>query len=181
MVQPAIEPMCPACAVPLEVHSVNDAGALRCPTCYGLFVDHLALEAWMRDGAVNAPTETEENPCVEALHRVRYRRCSRCAVMMNRVNFAPATALVLDVCLEHGYWLDAGKLTKMVAHVRTRGVGHTALARVEAQRKERRRLAELRDAVGLGVWEGVPWREEGTFKRMPNILLRTLLRMLIGW
>lgn len=135
----------------------------------------------MYDRSANVPSETQDSPFAEERWRVRYRRCARCAVMMNRVHFAPGTALVLDVCIEHGYWLDAGKLTRMVTHVNERGVRHTAIARIEGQRKERRRLAELRDVVEVGTWREVFGAEEALYAPVPQALLRTLLRRLLGW
>lgn len=174
---PSLEPLCPACVVALEARDVGEARALACPTCRGLFVDHLVLGGWMRDGAAEAPTEDGDRPFAEDGWRVRYHRCPRCATMMNRVNFAPGTGLVLDVCVEHGYWLDAGELGRMAARVRERGLEGTALARVDAQRKERRRAAELRAALDAAPWGGALARGGDPL----DGVLRALLRAVIGW
>lgn len=172
---PPVEPVCPACVVALEKRDVGDARVEACPTCRGIFVDHLVLAGWMHDRASRAPAEEADEDAFEDGWRVRYHRCPRCVTMMNRVNFAPGTGVILDVCVEHGYWLDAGELGRMVARVRERGLEGTALARVDAQRKERRRSAELRAALDGAAW-GSPVGEESGF----DGVLRAVLRAVFG-
>lgn len=174
---PAVEPTCPACVVALEGRDLGDARVQGCPTCRGIFVDHLVLGGWMSDRASKAPAFEGEAPVFEEGWRVRYHRCPRCATLMNRVNFAPNTGVILDVCVEHGYWLDIGELERMAARVRERGLEGTALARVDAQRKERRRTAELRLALDGAAWSGGPPVGDGGGV---ETLLRVVLRAVFG-
>lgn len=173
-VAPTVEPLCPSCAVALEARDVGDAQVLACPTCRGLFVDHLVLNGWMRDRASKAPDEDGAAVFAEEGWRVRYHRCPRCVTMMNRVNFASGTGIILDVCVEHGYWLDAGELGRITARVRERGVEGTALCRVDTQRKERRRAAELREAADIGALGAL------TNDRAVDGVLRAFVRALLG-
>jgi Zn-finger nucleic acid-binding protein len=174
---PSVEPMCPSCGVPLEGRDLGDARVLGCPTCRGIFVDHLVLGGWMIDRASKAPAEDAEPALFDEGWRVRYHRCPRCATLMNRVNFASGTGVILDVCIEHGYWLDAGELERMAARVRERGLEGTALARVDAQRKERRRYAELRLALGEASWGGGPAVGDPSGL---ETLLRVMIRAVFG-
>lgn len=41
---------------------------------------------------------------------VRYVRCPKCNNMMNRLNFARRSGVIVDVCSQHGTWFDAGEL-----------------------------------------------------------------------
>ena len=51
--------------------------------------------------------------------RVTYLRCPVCNDVMNRVNFARASGVILDVCRPHGAWFDAGELRAVRSFVRS--------------------------------------------------------------
>ncbi|MBI3790731.1 MAG: zf-TFIIB domain-containing protein, partial [Gemmatimonadetes bacterium] len=46
-------------------------------------------------------------PTAAAIH---YRPCPRCTKLMNRVNFARVSKVIVDVCKAHGTWFDRDEL-----------------------------------------------------------------------
>jgi Zn-finger nucleic acid-binding protein len=54
--------------------------------------------------------------------RVAYRPCCDCGKIMNRVNFARSSGIVLDACKGHGVWCDAEELRQVVEFVRSGGL-----------------------------------------------------------
>jgi len=44
-------------------------------------------------------------------------RCPTCASVMERLEFAAISRVIIDVCPEHGVWLDAGELERVIERV----------------------------------------------------------------
>ncbi len=165
---------CPACGVALAARTVGGDAVPECPVCRGLLVAHETLVRWTSERGREAPTDVPVEVVFASDWAVRYRRCPRCGTVMNRMNFAPGTGVILDVCLRHGYWLDAGELPRMLAFVRDHGVTETAVGRVEG-----RRLAP-RSSVPPGLIAadatGLP---DGAGERMSTALGRAVLQALV--
>jgi Zn-finger nucleic acid-binding protein len=81
----------------------------RCGSCKGCFVDHAAMHrlvaaraAW---GAVrrtgHAPPRNDED---------RRLKCPECGKVMRLCPFAHGSAVIIDVCDDHGTWFDALEL-----------------------------------------------------------------------
>jgi Zn-finger nucleic acid-binding protein len=66
---------------------------------------------------------------------VRYSPCPACAKIMNRVNFARSSGIVLDICKAHGVWLDADELRRVLEFLRAGGLQ-------QAREREKRALDE---------------------------------------
>ena len=49
-----------------------------------------------------------------------YRKCPHCQSMMNRVNYLQKTGVVVDVCRQHGIFLDEGEFDALYAFIQTR-------------------------------------------------------------
>ena len=56
------------------------------------------------------------------LSEVRYVPCPSCAKLMNRLNFAHASAVILDICKPHGVWCDRDELRRIVEFIRAGGL-----------------------------------------------------------
>lgn len=125
---------CPACGVELFTRTFGDADVHACSVCNGMMVATDVLRGWTEEGARRAPADA---PLVVFKHdwSVHYRRCPQCTSTMNRLNFAPGTGVIVDVCPTHGYWLDAGELERIVEYVRKHGAEGTALRRQEVRQR----------------------------------------------
>jgi Zn-finger nucleic acid-binding protein len=113
----------------------------ECRTCFGLWVDLQSFEEICSDreqqsavlGAARFEPEQGSISRADAL-RVRYVPCPECAQLMNRVNFAKCSGVVIDVCKGHGTWFDARELQQIVEFIHTGGL--------EASRQREKRTLE---------------------------------------
>jgi Zn-finger nucleic acid-binding protein len=125
--------------------SVSLAGTplLECERCDGLWLDASTFERICSDkesqAAVMHPRATA---APRTSLRVSYRPCLRCGTIMNRVNFGKLSGTVIDVCRNHGTFLDAGELQAIVAFIQSGGLDRARQREIE-DLKERTR--ELRD------------------------------------
>jgi Zn-finger nucleic acid-binding protein len=135
---------CPRCRLAMEAVPVGGTSLLECGRCGGLWVENGALEEIYRDREKQALVSGMGVPAGETAVRiepVRYVPCPACAKLMNRVNFANCSNVVVDVCKSHGTWFDRDELRRVVEFIRAGGLEAARtrqLAEIEAQR---RRLA----------------------------------------
>jgi Zn-finger nucleic acid-binding protein len=162
---------CPRCREETAAVRVGSTELRECGRCGGVWAETAAFERICADGeeqaavlgaAVPAPRAPHGAPGVEP---VRYLPCPECGALMNRVNFARCSGVVVDVCRAHGSWFDRDELRRIVEFVRAGGLsvarGREAL-RLEEERKrlERTRLAAA-PVTGPGAetvradWTGV--------------------------
>ena len=78
---------------------------------------------------------------------IRYRQCPDCGNIMNRVNFARVSGVVLDSCKLHGIWFDADELRQVIEFIAGGGL-NVAQRRERMLLEEERRLAQMRHAMG---------------------------------
>jgi Zn-finger nucleic acid-binding protein len=113
----------------------------ECPKCEGLWVDVATFEAICADrdqqaivlgGASPPPARVELK-----LEEVRYLHCPECHTLMNRVNFAGRSGVIIDACRGHGTWFDRDELPHIVEFIREGGLD-------QARERERQRLEQER-------------------------------------
>jgi Zn-finger nucleic acid-binding protein len=117
-----IGPLCPRCTRLLR--DDPERAALGCDAGHGLFVDHAILAAWVdaerpfaASGPVVRPSSVSRRP-----GDVRYGWCPHCGQVMTRTVFGRRSGIVVDVCREHGTWLDHGELDCVLTFVRSGGL-----------------------------------------------------------
>lgn len=115
-----------------------------CEKCGGLWVDAEAFERICADreeqSAVLGAAMFAAKPSAtnseafggEQSNKVRYVPCPQCGQLMNRVNFAHCSSVIVDVCKEHGTWFDADELRRIVEFIQAGGLV-TARAREKQQ------------------------------------------------
>jgi len=106
--------------------TLGDVDVRECGACGGLWLDpatlqrlcdareqHAAITGMLagRVPTAGAPTDT-----------VRYVPCPSCRKLMNRVNFARSSGVIMDVCKSHGVWLDRGELERVVGFIDAGGL-----------------------------------------------------------
>jgi Zn-finger nucleic acid-binding protein len=117
---------CPRCRVPLESIAVGSASLRECPRCDGLWVDVESFERIVNEreeqaAVLGAPSLLPKHAAGEP-NRVRYVPCPECGQLMNRVNFARCSGVVVDVCKGHGTWFDSDELRQIVEFIRGGGL-----------------------------------------------------------
>ena len=137
---------CPRCAVEMATVSVGTAPVAECGRCGGVWVDAATFDriagereqqasvlTWL-GGASTGPA------AANAVDSVRYGPCPECGKLMNRVNFARCSGVVVDVCKGHGTWFDADELRRVVEFIRAGGMDRAREKERVMLEEERRRL-----------------------------------------
>ncbi len=130
---------CPRCAEEMQAINLGATAVQECGACGGLWLDPQTLQvlcdARERYADVGNALATRSPTATMPTDTVRYIPCPQCSTLMNRVNFAKSSGVVVDVCKTHGVWLDRGELQRVIGFVE--GGGMTV-----ARNRERERLAE---------------------------------------
>ena len=149
---------CPRCKVDMPAVVIGKTNLRECPKCEGIWADTASLEQICADReqqaavlGTAAPLPQDDND----LENVRYIPCPVCSTLMNRVNFAHCSHVVVDVCRAHGTWFDKDELRRIVEFIRGGGM---ELARAEEIADlERRRQALQRVQTSGGGSLDSPW------------------------
>ncbi len=114
---PQSKRMCPDCLVYLESIDIGQTDRFiieKCSRCYGLFLDLNELETLLTQSVGTFWIDHQKLHSLQQhpLHKdeVIYRKCPECSKIMHRKNYLNRSGVIMDVCFEHGIWLDAGEL-----------------------------------------------------------------------
>lgn len=134
---------CPHCRIAMEAVIVGRTRLHECSSCDGLWVDVTSFEQICADreqqsAVLGAAHFASAQRSVPGEAHVRYVPCPECGQLMNRVNFAHCSGVVVDVCKGHGTWFDRDELAEIVEFIRAGGLDQ-ARARERAQLEEARR------------------------------------------
>ena len=154
---------CPRCKIDMSSVAIGAEAMRECERCGGLWVEVAAFEKICADreqqsavlgGASLAPANQltgKGDP-----DNVRYVPCPRCGQLMNRINFARCSGVVVDICKGHGTWFDRDELREIVEFIRGGGLEisrQKEKREIEFEREQLRRdqlvAASLADAHGL--------------------------------
>ena len=153
-VDAAQHPPCPRCKAGMETVSVGGTMLRECPKCAGLWVDAATLEHICAERekqvAVLGMSQPVATVVSGAIEEVRYLPCPECHKLMNRVNFAAYSNVIVDVCKNHGTWFDRDELRRVVEFIRSGGLEstrHRELQELEA-RQHQLKVAQTAAACG---------------------------------
>jgi Zn-finger nucleic acid-binding protein len=121
---------CPACGALMPPQQIGGVGLNECRGCNGLWVPGESF-----DLLVSRAIEARRNARPEDLLRLRprvrganpasqavkYRKCPECEGFMQRRNFRKSSGVIIDVCNEHGTWLDADELEQIAGFILSGG------------------------------------------------------------
>lgn len=147
---------CPRCRVEMPVVRVGSAELRECGECGGVWAGAQAFERICAEREEQAAVLGSALPAPRALRRegelgpVRYVPCPECGVLMNRVNFARCSGVVIDVCREHGSWFDRDELRRIVEFIQGGGMSVARERETARLQEERLRLERARLAAGTG-------------------------------
>jgi Zn-finger nucleic acid-binding protein len=102
------------------------ADMYTCDTCNGLWVDpetlqRLVAERMKPNPMLGTGITAPAAPHVK-LEAVQYAPCPTCKRLMNRVNFAHASGVIVDVCTTHGTWFDSDELRRVLEFISAGGL-----------------------------------------------------------
>ncbi len=133
----------------------------ECEHCGGLWLDVLTFDrvcanreqqaAVLGGASVAPPHQVSANNL-----RVTYAPCPQCGELMNRINFARCSGVIVDVCKGHGTWFDRDELRQIVEFVRGGGLDLARQKEKNELEMERQRLISLQslNAPPAGVSAG---------------------------
>ncbi|MFO0983783.1 MAG: zf-TFIIB domain-containing protein [Planctomycetota bacterium] len=137
---------CPRCLHELTSRSLGEQSVAECGRCAGLFLrpEHFERLIARADERRVVLAELERRTAAAAsvdAERVAYLRCPLCPDMMVRRNFGGGSGVILDLCRDHGIWLDHHELEKILAFVHAGGLKvarERELERLSAERERAR-------------------------------------------
>src|SRR5882762_9002720 len=131
---------CPRCRVDMASITLGSVAIRECEKCLGLWVEVAAFEKICADReeqsavlGIAAPAPAHQAPSAD-MARVSYVPCPQCHQLMNRINFAHCSGVIVDVCRGHGTWFDRDELSGIVQFIRAGGL--------EASRQKEKREIE---------------------------------------
>jgi len=138
---------CPKCKSNMLPISLGGSAMRECESCGGLWLEVAAFEKLCVDrehqsavlGLASPMRGRPIDPTAEEI-KVRYVPCPQCGQLMNRMNFARCSGVIVDVCRGHGTWFDREELRAIIEFIRAGGL---ELAR----NKEKRQIAFEREQL----------------------------------
>ena len=133
---------------------------LECANCSGLWLDVPSFEKICADreqqaAVLGAASQAPQN--VFRIGKVNYVPCPECSQLMNRINFARCSGVIIDVCKKHGIWFDRDELSSIVEFIRAGGLEVSRAKEKADLEEERRRLrqeqlvADIHHSAGVGI------------------------------
>jgi Zn-finger nucleic acid-binding protein len=158
---------CPRCQAAMSAVAIGKTNLRECPRCEGIWADAASLEQIRADreqqaAVLGMATPVPAPQSVEMERQIRYLPCPVCRTLMNRVNFANCSHVIVDVCARHGTWFDKDELRRIVEFIRAGGL-EKARARELEQLEERRRqlnAAQVANAWNIETGSTTPRHED---------------------
>jgi Zn-finger nucleic acid-binding protein len=146
---------CPRCRVEMSFVTIGATALRECERCLGLWLDVRAFEKICADreqqSAVLGTASPAPTHAVREMNKVNYVPCAECSQLMNRINFARCSGVIVDVCKGHGTWFDRDELSRIVEFIRQGGLEASRQKEKAEIHEERRRLLEQQAAVDSRV------------------------------
>jgi Zn-finger nucleic acid-binding protein len=142
----AEETKCPRCKVLMKSVAIGSANVSECEECLGLWLNVAAFEAICADreqqSAVLGTASPAPTGALRETSKVNYVPCPQCSQLMNRINFARCSGVIVDVCKGHGTWFDRDELSRIVEFIRSGGLEESRKREKEEIKEERLKLLD---------------------------------------
>ncbi len=123
--------------------TIGAATVRECETCLGLWLDVPSFEKICADreqSAVLGVASHAPTAAAQETSKVNYVPCPECSQLMNRINFARCSGVIVDFCKQHGTWFDRDELSRIVEFIHGGGLN-------ASRAKEKIEIAEQRDRL----------------------------------
>lgn len=145
--------VCPRCRVDMRAVALGDSRLRECPKCEGLWADKETLQRICDDrerqaAVLGTATVIPANQSGQLEANIRYLPCAACKKLMNRVNFARCSNVIVDVCAQHGTWFDKDELRRIVEFIRAGGMDKAREKEIQELEQRRRSLAAAQSSRG---------------------------------
>ena len=152
---------CPRCHSQMVSVTIGSARVLECEQCLGLWLDVPSFEKICADreqqSAVLGVASHAGTGTGHETSKVNYVPCPECSQLMNRMNFARCSGVIVDVCKQHGTWFDRDELSRIVEFISAGGLNTSRakekieIAEQREQLRQEQRAADLRRSGALGI------------------------------
>lgn len=145
---------CPRCKSEMSAVTIGATAVRECERCLGLWLDVNSFQKLCADreqqSAVLGAASPAPTNAVHETDKIHYVPCPQCSQLMNRINFARCSGVIVDVCKGHGTWFDREELSRIVEFIRDGGLEAARAREKNEIQEERRRLEQDRATEGLG-------------------------------
>ncbi len=135
---------CPRCQTEMVLVTIGATAVLECERCLGLWLDVPSFEKICADreqqSAVLGVASHAPTTAPYETNKVNYVPCPECSQLMNRMNFARCSGVIVDVCKQHGTWFDRDELSRIVEFIHGGGLN-------ASRAKEKIEIAEMREQL----------------------------------
>lgn len=149
---------CPRCRVDMQDVLIGKTNLQECSKCEGIWVDKDSLQKICDDREEQSAVLGMATPLPDGDNfemNVRYVPCPVCSTLMNRVNFARCSHVVVDVCRAHGTWFDKDELRRIVEFIRGGGMDMARKEEIDELDEKRRALRAAQMAAASS--DSLPW------------------------
>ena len=151
--------------------TIGSTTVLECEQCLGLWLDVASFEKICADreqqSAVLGAAAHAGTSAARETSKVNYVPCPECSQLMNRLNFARCSGVIVDVCKQHGTWFDRDELSRIVEFVHGGGLNASRakekieIAEQREQLRQEQLAASLKGSAGLGITDDDDHRLNG--------------------
>jgi Zn-finger nucleic acid-binding protein len=162
--------------------TVSTTKLRECENCLGLWLDvvsfeHVCADREQQSAILGAASPAPYNAASDQA-KVKYIPCPECSQLMNRINFARCSGVIVDVCKGHGTWFDHDELSRIVEFIQAGGVEASRTRERLAIEEERKRLREEQRAFA-GERSSIARRKLGEERLGGIASARGLLKFLL--
>lgn len=113
---------CPRCQGELQSRDLGATSLVECTSCAGLWCPPDTFRSICKEAGQGASALRKEVGFEPVRHPFRYLKCPTCQDMMVPRNFGRSSGIMIDVCRDHGVWLDDTELERIVTFVAENGI-----------------------------------------------------------
>jgi len=147
---------CPRCGRNLTEMPVHEAVVLDCAACGGCFLPTAVVHALGRADGHELRRAFPVRPRPAEPAAVRYLKCPLCERIMNRIDFAKPSRVIIDICSEHGSWFDVGEISGVIDFVEQGGLERARQRLAQERETEKAKLkTELSEAMDPSTAESL--------------------------
>jgi Zn-finger nucleic acid-binding protein len=171
--------LCPRCHVEMEAVLIGRTNLEECPKCEGIWADAYSLQQICADreqqAAVLGMATAQTAPQAAFEEHIHYIPCPVCKNLMNRVNFAHCSNVIVNVCNQHGTWFDRDELRHIVEFIRAGGI-EKERARETEELEERRRRVQTATVPDVWPSANAPWTWNAGDRHLGISVVASLLK-----
>lgn len=139
---------CPRCQKPLRTLDQGSVHLEECVACAGFWLDEATFkrlcEQKEQQSVYDAIHMSPTMGKTVAVETVRYVRCPLCQKLMNRVNYARTSGVIIDACKGHGIWFDQDELARILQFIKQGGLDKARQKEIDRLAQQKRELESKR-------------------------------------